>query len=160
MLGSPSSGGPPAWPINVGASTSWRRSSAGRTRSQVRQVSVKPCRHTMGGPAPPRCSGAKAVSTPRCALRLVARRGRAVAGVAVLRPRAWIQASGPEAGVLEREQVVTRGDARAAGGDDGRAVADAGGLEDRAEGVDRREPALLVDGLARRDAARARDVAG
>src|SRR4051812_49947222 len=131
MLGSPSSGGPPAWPINVGASTSWRRSSAGRTRSQVRQVSVKPCRHTMGGPAPPRCSGVKAVSTP---LRLIARGDRAVAGVAVLRPRAGIQASAPEPRLVDGKQGVTRRDARAAGGDDGRAVAGAGGPGDPAEG--------------------------
>ena len=36
-------GGPPACPARVGANTSKRRSSAGNTGSQVRQVSVNPC---------------------------------------------------------------------------------------------------------------------
>src|SRR3954447_19246765 len=49
------SGGPPAWPASVGASTSWWRSRYGSTSSQVRHVSVKPCTRTSGGPDPPRC---------------------------------------------------------------------------------------------------------
>src|SRR3954470_14971908 len=62
-LNSPASGGPPAWPASVGASTSCSRSSAGRTRSQVRQVSVKPCTHSRGVPEPPRWNGVKREST-------------------------------------------------------------------------------------------------
>ena len=62
---SSTSGGPPAWPTSVGASTSWWRSSSGSTRSQVRQVSVKPCRRTSGGPEPPRCDGVKVEGTRR-----------------------------------------------------------------------------------------------
>jgi hypothetical protein len=54
-----SSGGPPAWPISVSASTSWWRSNVGSTNSQVRHVSVKPCRHTSGVPEPRRCAGVK-----------------------------------------------------------------------------------------------------
>src|SRR3954469_7348701 len=54
-LVTPSIAGPPACPASVGARTSCRRSSAGRTSSHVRQVSVKPCRQTSGGPDPPRC---------------------------------------------------------------------------------------------------------
>ena len=60
-----SSGGPPAWPTSVGASTSCCRSSCGSTRSQVRQVSVKPCRSTSGVPAPPRWDGVKVEGTAR-----------------------------------------------------------------------------------------------
>ena len=62
---SPSRGGPPAWPRSVGASTSWWRSSSGSTSSQVRQVSVKPCRQTSGGPEPPRWAAVKVKDTPR-----------------------------------------------------------------------------------------------
>ena len=47
------SGGPPAWASRVGASTSCLASSIGSTSSQLRQVSVKPCRQTSGGPLPP-----------------------------------------------------------------------------------------------------------
>ena len=54
-----------AWPTSVGASTSWWRSSSGSTRSQVRQVSVKPCRSTSGVPAPPRWDGVKVEGTGR-----------------------------------------------------------------------------------------------
>ena len=43
---------------------------------------------------------------------------RAVRVAAPLRPRAGEQAAGAEPGVLEREQVVAGGDARAAVGDD------------------------------------------
>src|SRR5687768_12329215 len=66
------SGGPPAWPGSVGASTSWRRSSAGSVSSQVRQVSVNPCRSTSGGPEPPRCA---AVNTAASLRRLLERDG-------------------------------------------------------------------------------------
>ncbi|HYH58786.1 MAG TPA: hypothetical protein VD790_06155 [Thermoleophilaceae bacterium] len=51
---SPSSGGPPAWPGSVGASTSWCASSFASTSSHVRHVSVKPWIRTSGSPDPPR----------------------------------------------------------------------------------------------------------
>ena len=51
---SPSIGGPPAWPARVSASTSCSASSCGRISSQPRQVSVNPCRQTIGEPEPPR----------------------------------------------------------------------------------------------------------
>ena len=53
----------PRAPANVSAITSCWRSSAGSTSSHVRQVSVKPCRHTSGGPEPPRCRGVKEAFT-------------------------------------------------------------------------------------------------
>src|SRR4051794_6108491 len=53
------SGGPPAWPGRVGASTSCLRSSAGSTSSHERHVSVKPWISTSGGPEPPRWSDVK-----------------------------------------------------------------------------------------------------
>ena len=62
-LTSPSSRGPPAWPTSVGARTSWWRSSAGRTSSQVRQEPVKPCSRTSGVPEPPRCAGVNCEDT-------------------------------------------------------------------------------------------------
>ena len=64
----PSSGGPPACPSSVGASTSWWRSSTGSTSSQVRHVPVNPCRHTSGGPEPPRCEGVNSGLGPVTAL--------------------------------------------------------------------------------------------
>src|SRR3954462_15015439 len=91
-------------------------------------------------------------------LGLVARRDRAVARVAVLRPRAGIEAALAEAGVLEWEQVVAGGDARAAGGDDLRGVLDARVGVDAAQRLDGDEAAALPDVLARRHAARAGDV--
>ena len=51
---SPSIGGPPAWPTRVSASTSCSASSCGKISSQLRQVSVNPCRQTIGEPEPPR----------------------------------------------------------------------------------------------------------
>src|SRR5215208_7197916 len=82
------SGGPPAWPIRVGASTSWRRSRAGSTSSHVRQVSVKPCRQTSGSPEPPRWAGVNAVSRRRRLLPgMYAPGGRCLPRADVLRGR-------------------------------------------------------------------------
>ena len=68
---------------------------------------------------------------------------RAVRVAAPLRPRAREQAAGAEPGVLDREQVVAGGDARAAVGDDGLGAGDADLGELRAQlarapGSDRR----------------------
>src|SRR5690349_4810404 len=59
------SGGPPAWPGSVGASTSCERSSAGSTSSHERHVSVKPWISTSGSPEPPRWNGVKTLPSDR-----------------------------------------------------------------------------------------------
>src|SRR4051812_18763629 len=80
-------------------------------------------------------------------------------GVAPLRPRARIQAAAAEPGVLEQDEVVAGRDARAAVGDDGLAAVDAGRGEALSQALDRQQPAVGPEVLARGQAARARDVA-
>src|SRR4051812_34618557 len=113
----------------------------------------------------PRCSAPRtrraatcSTSSPSTGTLVPDRRG--TRRVAPLRPRAGVEAAFAEARVLDREQVVARGDAGAAVGDDRRAFDDAGLGELRAQPVGREEAAVRVDVLARRDAVRARDVAG
>ena len=71
-----------------------------------------------------------------------------------------VQPAGPEPGVLEHDQVVAGGDARAAVGDDRAGAVDAGRGEARAQLVAVEQPAVGAEVLAGRQAARAGDVAG
>ena len=102
-VSSPATAGPPACPASVGARTSCRRSSAGSTSSHVRHVSVKPCRQTIGGPAPPRWAGVNVAGRRRT---LAGARGGTAAGA-----RAWSVVA-----VLRRGRELAEEPVRLAGG--------------------------------------------
>src|SRR3954451_11090202 len=106
------SGGPPACPGRVGASTSCARSSSGSTSSQERHVSVKPCSRTIGAPAPPRCDGVN-IGPTAGTLVAVTWRLAILAGLAVLAggcgESAAPAADGPRATQVEGHYAETWG---------------------------------------------------
>src|SRR6266511_3104604 len=88
----------------------------------------------------------------------VAARGRAAGVAAVLRPRAGVEPAGAQAGMLEREQVVTGRNARPAVRDHGRTLCDTYRREPLAQLGHRQEPAARVHVLPAGQVACARDV--
>src|SRR5829696_5747548 len=102
-----------------------------------------------------RAGGRAAQPQPLRAARL----DRAV-GVAPLRPRARVEPTRTEAGVLEHDKVMAGGHARAAVGDDRAGAVDAGGGEALPKLGAVEQAAIGAEMLAGREAAGAGDVAG